>query len=100
MARSVLSNKLFTEFQGQANPEWLPPYYLPPELNTLQKDFIEKNTERIHEHPSVQTIPTIPKVPPSGREPPEVKNIQTKPPHIQYVDNVEDVIQWTEPTFP
>lgn len=100
MANSVLSNKLFTEYQGQANKEYLPPYYEPPELNTLQKDFISKNSDRIHEHPSVQTIPTIPKEPPPAREPPDIKNILAKPPHIQYVDNVEDVIIWTEPTFP
>lgn len=100
MARSVLSNKLFTEFQGHMNKEYLPPYFLPPELDTQEKEFIHYNNKRIEEHPSWKTIPDVPKVPPHAVEPPDVKNIQAKPPTLQYVDNVEDVIIWSKPTFP
>ena len=100
MARSVLSNKLFTEFQGHMNKEWLPPYYLPPELDTQEKEFIHYNTKRIGEHPSWKTIPDVPKVPPQSADPPDIRGIQARAPHIQYVDNVEDVIIWSTPSFP
>lgn len=98
----LFNNKLFTEFQGHIGKEYLPPYELPPTLDEEQKSFIHKNDDRISEHWSwkAASVPKLPPVPPPSKEPPEAKNIQAKPPQIQYVKNVEDVIMWTTPRFP
>ena len=100
MARLVLANKGFTEEQGQANKEWLPPYYQPPELDEQKKEFLKYNTKRIEEHDQYKSLPQLPPVPPACIEPPDIASVKTNPPHIQYVDNVEEVIIWSKPTFP
>lgn len=96
MARPVLANKLFTQFQGHSEPEYLPPYYLPDTLDVQQKKFLELNNLRMSEIIGSAQLPS----PNNGPKNNEFANLTVHAPDMVSAHNVQDLIIWTEPHFP